>query len=123
MKMAKNEIISGETFTPTTLKSQFNYDLNQNSPVIPGFDRVVSYDEEGAEIISYVETDYPALSKQYGSADNWSLDALLKAGVNPNFSIHTGNVSRIESETGVQAMLQDVVNYYAEQSQNETNEK
>ena len=69
---------------------------NQASPVQEDVDRVVHYDEDGNEFITYVPVDYPKIQKSHGSWKDWSLNALLAAGVNPNIPIHTGNPTRLE---------------------------
>lgn len=66
------------------------------SPIQVDFDRKVNYDEDGNEFITYVEVDYPTLQQSLGSVEHWKLSALLSAGVNPNFSIHTGLNTRLE---------------------------
>lgn len=80
----------------SVLKHYFDKSVNQASPVQPDYDRVVNYDEDGNEFITYVEVDYPKIQESHGLVGDWSLDALLKAGINPNFSIHTGNPTRLE---------------------------
>lgn len=74
----------------------FNYDLDQSSPVVDDYMRKVNYDEDGNEFITFEKVDYPKLQKSLGSAKDWSLEALLKAGIDPKFGIHTGNPTRIE---------------------------
>ena len=66
------------------------------SPVQPDYNRVVQYDEEGNEIVTYEEVDYPKVQASLGSWTDWSLNTLLKAGINPDFGIHTGNPTRLE---------------------------
>ena len=79
----------------------FNTECNQCSPVQKDYDRVVNIDDEGNEYITYVEVDYPKIQQSHGSVSDWSLDALLKAGINPNFSIHTGLNTRLEGASTV----------------------
>lgn len=69
---------------------------SQCSPVQKDYQRVVNYDDEGNEFITYVEVDYPALQESHGTVEMWSLDALMKAGINPDFGIHTGFNTRLE---------------------------
>lgn len=75
------------------------------SPVQVDLVRSVSYDEDGNELISFVKTDYPSVQASHGNVMDWSLDALMKAGVNPDFGIKTGFVTRLagltELEKGV----------------------
>lgn len=78
------------------LKKNFSYTIDQCSPVQEDFSRKVQYDDEGKEFISYLPVDYPALQKSHGFVTDWSLEALLKAGINPNFPISTGLNTRLE---------------------------
>lgn len=74
------------------------YDTTKDfsSPVQKDYDRVEKFDEDGNSFIVYQEVDYPAIIASFGSVYDWSLSSLLKAGINPNFSIHTGNPTRLE---------------------------
>lgn len=83
------------------LKKLFNEAVNQASPVRDDFNRVSRYDEEGHERIVYEKTDYPSIQESHGHVVDWQLDALLKAGINPNFAIHTGLPTRIEGQQTV----------------------
>ena len=78
------------------LEQHFDYDSNQCSPVRPDFERVVSYDSDGNEFVTWQKVDYSVIQSKNGVASSWSLNNLLKAGVNPDFPIHTGNPTRIE---------------------------
>ena len=80
----------------SVLSKYFDKSVGQCSPVQLDYKRTVSYDAEGNEIVMYTEVDYPTFQASLGVVKDWSLDALLKAGVNPNFSIHTGNPTRLE---------------------------
>lgn len=80
----------------SVLSKYFSKSVNQASPVQKDYNRVVNYDEDGNEYITFVEVDYEKFQKSLGTVDMWSLDSLLKAGVNPNFPIHTGNTTRLE---------------------------
>lgn len=71
-------------------------DFTCQSPVQPDYNRVVNHDEYGNEIISYEEVDYPKVQASLGRWTDWSLDSLIKAGINPDFAIHTGNPTRLE---------------------------
>lgn len=66
------------------------------SRVRPDYDRVVNVDEDGTEHISYELVDYRKIQESNGSFVNWSLDALLKAGINPDFPIKTGFNTRLD---------------------------
>lgn len=66
------------------------------SPVQSDFSRVEKFDELGNSYISYEPFDYPSHQASLGIWNDWSLDSLLKAGINPNFPIHTGFGTRLE---------------------------
>lgn len=78
------------------LDKYFSAGIDQSSPVQKDYDRKVNYDEDGNEFITWEEVDYPKLIRSLGSVSDWSLNSLLKAGINPNFSISTGNPTRLE---------------------------
>ena len=80
----------------SVLKTYFNQKVNQCSPIQVDYNRVVNYDEAGNELIYYEKVDYPALVKSNGVAEMWSLNNLLKAGINPNFPIKTGVNTRLD---------------------------
>ena len=80
----------------SALKAYFNYSLNQSSPIQTDLQRVVNYDELGNEFITWEPIDYSSLQASHGSASDWSLDSLIKAGIDPAFPIHTGNPTRLE---------------------------
>lgn len=80
----------------SVLRIYVNRKHDSCSPIQEDLERVVKYDEKGNEIISYLPVDYPALVKSNGIAEMWSLNNLLKAGVNPDFPVRTGLNSRIE---------------------------
>lgn len=92
----------------SVLKAYFDETVNQYSPSRGDDQRVVNYDEEGNEFITYEPIDYPALVASRGTVSDWSLDALLKAGVDPKFPIHTGLNTRLQ---GV-----DVVNSFEDKA-------
>ena len=72
----------------SVLSKYRNCDLNRCSPVQKSYDLVRDF-VDGREVKSFVETDFPKIIESHGSASDWSLDSLTKAGINPNFSIHT----------------------------------
>lgn len=82
----------------SVLQKYFDRKLNQSSPVQKDYRRVVKLDENGCEHISFVEVDYPSLQKSLGSADDWSLQNLVKAGINPDFHIATTFSTRLEAQ-------------------------
>ena len=78
------------------LEQHFDYDCNQCSPVRLDYERTVSYDSDGNEFVSWLPVDYSLLRQRNGSVVDWSLENLLKAGVNPDFPIKTGLNTRLE---------------------------
>lgn len=92
-----------KTTTPTNVLSRhFNYDLEQRSPDCEDLVRKKRVDESGNILFVYVPVDYKAIQKANGDADNWSLKNLLQAGINPQFSIHTGFGTRLEAASQLQ---------------------
>lgn len=80
----------------SVLRAYFNEKVEQCSPVQYDLERVVKRDEDGNEFVTYSQVDYPKLVKSNGTVDMWSLENLLKAGIDPRFGIHTGYGTRIE---------------------------
>lgn len=78
------------------LKLCFNSACDQKSPIVQDYDRVVNVDEDGNEVVIYLPVDANKIRESNGSVKDWSLDALLKAGINPNFPIRTGLNTRLE---------------------------
>ena len=78
------------------LVEQFDPSVDQRSPLEPEYHRVVKKDEKGGEYVVYEEFDLAAYQKSLGLVDNWSLDSLIKAGIDPKFPIRTGFNARIE---------------------------
>lgn len=105
-KTEKTEVKKRKSF----LTQAFDYDVNQNSPVLQDYDLVKKYDEDGKEVIVFVPSDNEALIASNGKVTDWSLDTMLKAGINPQTigTPRTGFNSRIE---GV-----DMVNQFAQQA-------
>lgn len=83
------------------ISRHFDYDCNQMSPVLTDYERKVSYDEEGNEFVSFLRTDYPSIQKRNGSVVVWSLNSLVKAGIDPAFGIRTGLNTRLEGVSAV----------------------
>lgn len=80
----------------SVLEKYFDTGIDQRSPVQVDYERKVNYDEDGNEFITYELVDYPKIQAANGSVKDWSLNALLKAGINPNFPIRTGINTRLE---------------------------
>lgn len=80
----------------SALKKYFDKTVNQCSPLVVDYVRIVNHDEDGNEFVTYEPVDYPTLVEANGSVGLWSLNALLKAGISPNFPIRTGLNTRLE---------------------------
>ena len=93
----------------SVISKYFNKDLNQSSPVQIDLARVVNLDDEGNEFITWEEVDYSKIQASLGTGDQWSLNALLAAGIDPSFPIHTGNPTRLDGFTEVMNAI-DVIN-------------
>ena len=95
----------------------FDTSVEPFSPVFGDVERKVSYDEEGKEIISFVPVDYEKLNAERGPVENWNLDALLKAGIDPSFPIHTGSaVSRFEGVNDINNAALEVEKLFADEN-------
>lgn len=88
----------------SVISAYFDANVNQCSPLTEDLQRVVKYDEDGNEYVTYEPIDYAALQKSLGLVTNWSLDSLLKAGIDPSFPIHTGYNTRLEGIGDIEAM-------------------
>lgn len=108
------------------LEKIFNYDIDQRSPIQKDVWRKVDYDENGNEIISWPEVDYEKLLHSLGTIDDWKLENLLKAGISPNFSIHTGYNTRLEGVSdinNIEKNLDEIFNNPEYAPGNETTDK
>lgn len=86
----------------SVLTKYFDSSVNQASPVQTDYERRVNY-ADGAEVVTFVVVDYPSIQASHGVVEDWSLNSLLSAGINPNFPIHTGLPTRIEGANTVLA--------------------
>lgn len=103
----------------SVLHSYFDYQCNQCSPVRDDYERRVNYDDEGKEYITYEKVDYPSYQKSLGDSSLWSIDALLQAGINPNFSINTGFGTRLQGIDTIK-QAQDFVDKLVADSESKT---
>lgn len=92
----------------SVLQKYFDRKLNQSSPVQKDYRRVVKLDENGCEHISFVEIDYPSLQKSLGFADDWSLQNLVKAGIDPAFHIATSFSTRLEAQNYLNGLSETI---------------
>lgn len=83
-----------------SFKRRYPYKGLSASPYIPETARKVSSDPAGNEVILYVDVaDSPTI--KYGDSCNWSLDAMLKAGIDPaSFHVSTCAPTVVESSVG-----------------------
>lgn len=79
----------------------FNYELKQASPIKDDFVQVEKRDEDGNVFTVYEKFDYAKHQASIGTVSDWALNSLLRSGVNPNFSIHTGLPTRLEGASVV----------------------
>ncbi|QCS36012.1 hypothetical protein [Capybara microvirus Cap1_SP_87] len=68
------------------------------SPIIPDQVMEKEYTEDGNVVqVWKVKSNYEDLIELHGDANNWSIDALMKAGIDPaSTSINTGKNSRLD---------------------------
>lgn len=95
----------------------FDFDFNVASPVRDDFVPVEKRDEDGNVFTVYEKFDYPKHQASLGLVKDWQLDNLLKAGINPNFSIHTGSNTRLEAAVGVADFASEADSILAESSE------
>lgn len=88
-----------------------------SSPSCDTMKRVVNYDENGNEFITFEKEDLLTYQKSLGLVTDWSLDALLKAGVNPNFSIQTGYATRLDGLDALNSSV-DAINSVLDEIEN-----
>lgn len=86
---------------------------SQVSPVIPEYVPVKKIDEDGMEYYAFTLADNKSVIASLGTADQWSLNALLKAGINPqSMSIHTSYATRLEGVGDIQEIEQSVNDFF-----------
>lgn len=66
------------------------------SPLVVEYHRQEFLDANGDSHVAYVKTDLNRVRVSNGTGDLWNLSTMLKSGVNPQSSIHTGNNTRLE---------------------------
>ena len=97
----------------------FNSDSTFESSVKEDFARVVSYDSDGVEFVTYEKVDYSKIVERNGVCVNWSLTSLLKAGINPDFGIRTGLNTRLAGVAVVQQLAAEVDGVFNESNKDE----
>lgn len=103
----------------SVLKAFFDNTANQCSPVQDDYRRVVSHDEDGNEFITYEKVDLASFQESLGLVDNWSLETLLKAGIDPNFPIHTGFNTRLDGLDTLNSAVEALDSIMAEENNND----
>lgn len=76
------------------LERHYNRKLKTYSPEVKDYERV-SKMVNGNEVVSFVEVDNHKRVIANGCEADWKLNNMLKAGINPNTGIHTGNNTRL----------------------------
>ena len=80
----------------SVLASYFNLGINQNSPVSDVYILALRETEDGTELVPQ-KVDYPAIQQSHGTVDDWSIDNLIKAGIDPaSMHISTGYATRLD---------------------------
>lgn len=93
------------------VKKYYDKKNAHGTPIQVDYARVVKYDDEGAELISYEKVDYKKIQESHGKVGDWSLNALLKAGIDPSFPIHTSFSTRLEGLDTVNTAASEIIEY------------
>ena len=109
-----------KTEPKNVLEMYFDDTVNQLSPVEIDYVRKVEHDEKSGEYIVYEPFDYADYQKSLGPVQNWSLEALLRAGIDPSFAIHTGNPTRLEGISTIEGAAAIADELVAEIENNKT---
>lgn len=59
--------------------------------------------DDESEVSTFVEYDNASYQKSLGNVGLWSLDALIDAGIDPQFGIHTSGSSRLDGISDLNA--------------------
>lgn len=98
----------------SVLKAFFDKTINQAHPSVPETCIKFEIRSDGSEIATFPEIDLREVQKSHGLASDWSLGALVKAGINPSFGTHTSPGTRME---GVNALNDIDIDSYFEKSE------
>lgn len=90
----------------SVLSVLFDKSVNQFSPVVDDFVRVSKKDTKGDEVVTYEKFDSAEYQKSISPVDNWGLNSLIAAGIDPAFGIHTSGVSRLDGVAQVESAVQ-----------------
>lgn len=66
------------------------------SPIVLDYRRVDSFDDVGKAYTAFIPCSCKDVTRELGSVENWSLQKLVKAGIDPNTGIHTGYATRLD---------------------------
>lgn len=86
-------------------KSNFR---NDYSPVFPTIVLRLHEDTNGESIMTLEEDDISSSVLSKGRFQDWSLDSLTKAGIDPRFGIHTTGVARSDNSSALQSSIDEV---------------
>lgn len=87
----------------SVLAKHFNPKIDQSSPLKIDLVRRIKVDEKHVEHVVFEPFDYDKFQQSLGTVEDWSLQSLTKAGINPDFPIHTTSPTRLELEQQVEA--------------------
>lgn len=88
----------------SVLQTHVQKHVSQFSPSVGDEQRVVKFGVDGEELIAFEPVDYQKIIESHGSVEMWSLDSLLKAGINPNSTVRTGYNSRLDGFEAISAI-------------------
>lgn len=94
----------------SVLKAFFDRSLNQAHPPVKETCLKFELTSDGAEIATFPEIDLREIQNSHGLASDWSLGALVKAGVNPSFGTHTSPGTRMEGVSAINDI--DIDSYF-----------
>lgn len=93
----------------SVLTAYFDSKLNQESPVKETLVLVKKVGKDGEDIFTYEPLDGEKLIKENGTAADWSLKALLAAGINPaSLSVSTGYATRLDGLADLNGAIEDL---------------
>lgn len=98
-----------EKISTSVLESHYDKKRNGFSPTCPTFDMHEVFAEDGSRSVIFKETDLQKeIMEPNGKYENWKLDSLLRAGINPNTGINTSPSSRIEVGASINELANSV---------------
>lgn len=99
----------------SVLNFYFNSNVVQNTPVTDDYLLVHKTGKDGEDITELEKVDYVKLQRSLGPASNWSITALMRAGIDPkSLTPHTSSPTRSEGYDEVDKLISDL------QTQNNT---